>query len=488
MLGDSPRPMKSPPVSRTWSLLAALVICGAASAADNAPSSAWQEKHDQLVLRLRNLASRENAFGPAYQPLFHAALPWYELWGGRDPSPVDQDMVPPEIYADRLAGALEQGRNFFAENPNGLFPLVFQKTLPSGDVASANYWISLPSGFPAGAHLFPLVVDLHGSGWLGHKLSFKVPSGPAGRTFSVTPIDMAGPWKIDFLNAYLDELLAILPIDRDRVYVQGHSLGAMATWEWALDNPERFAAISPRAGIGEPYRASRLKNVPSWVIHGVNDNVIPTGFADQMVTALQSQGSAVRMSLIKGGEHNMPADLDQQQVVDWYLGQTRSHLPPPEDPRDHLGLNGSGFSPWEIIAVPERPSWKSQPASGLDQQGIRDAAKALFQKVHDRGELVDSPVRWEMDQGTHLTTFWLAVPRTLHAAGPEDPSIIVLHGSRFVRFYFRGEIKRALDHLQAIRPEIEAGGHTLSGKVWLTPLSLWQDTSAAIAEYWIETN
>lgn len=465
-----------------------LFACCAGHAAETAPLPAWQEKHDQLVQRLRNLSSKENAFGAAYQPLFHAALPWYELWGGRDQSAVDPDMVPPEVYADELAGALENGRNFFAENPNGLFPLVFQKTLPSGKTARANYWISLPAGFPNGGQTFPLVVGLHGSGWLGHKISFKPLTTPPGPTFSVTPIDMAGPWQIDFLNAYLDELLAILPVDRDRVYLEGHSLGAMATWEWAIDNPERFAAISPRAGIGEPYRASRLKNVPSWVIHGENDNVIPNGFADEMVTALQSQGASVRLSIIKGGEHNMPADLDQQQVVDWYLRQSRSHLPTPPDPRDQLGLNDSGFSPWEIISLPERPSWKSEPMSGFTEQGFRKAAMALFKKVHDRGELVDSPIRWEMDAKTNLTTFWLAVPMTLHPAGPPDPSIVVLPGSRIVRFYFRGGIKRALDHLQAIKAEVEVGGHVLSGRVWLTPLSLWQDTPHAIAEYWVAIN
>jgi pimeloyl-ACP methyl ester carboxylesterase len=478
--------MKSPSAPRTASLLAFLALCAGACGADTVPPAGWQEARDQLVQRLVRLRPKEDAFGPAFQPLYHAALPWYELWGGRDPAPVDADMVAPEAYAAGLADAMEQGRNFFAENPGSLFPLVFQKTLPGGKAANANYWISLPAGFPSAGRTFPLLVDLHGSGWLGHKLSFKRRSGPPGPMFVVTPIDMAGPWQIDFLNAYLDELLAILPVDRDRVYVQGHSLGAMATWEWALDNPGRFAAISPRAGVGEPYRASRLKYVPSWVIHGENDDVIPTGFADQMVTALQSQGAAVRMTLIKGGEHNMPADLDQGQVIAWYLRQSRSHLPAPEDPRDRLGLNEAGFSPWEIINVPERPSWSSKPVSGAKAQDYRNAMKAFSRQVHGRGELVDSPVRWEMDPQAHLTTFWLAAPATLHPSGQPDPTLIVLPASRYVRFFFRGEIKQALAHADAVRAQAGAGGQRLGDKVWMTPLSIWQDSPEAIAEYWVE--
>ena len=293
---------------------------------------------------------------------------------------------------------------------------------------------------------------------------------------------MGGPWQIDFLNAYLDELLAILPVDRDRIYVEGHSLGAMATWEWALDNPERFAAISPRAGVGEPYRASRLRNVPSWVIHGENDDVIPYGFGEQMVAALESQGAPVRFSLLKGCEHNMPADLDQGQVLEWYLRQTRSHLPPPPDPRDELGIGASGFSPWEVVDAPATAAWKSPPVPKLDEHGIRAAAKELFLKAHERGEAVDSPMVWEIDPATRRTTFWLNAPRTLHAAGPADPSVVTLAPTRYVRFYGRGRLQGALDHVEAIRADAAARGHTLRGGVWYTPLSLWHDSPGAIFE------
>src|SRR5580658_4605454 len=127
---------------------ASLLVCCAVRAADTGSPDPWQQRHDQLVLRLRNLAPKENAFGADYQPIYHAALSWYELWGGSDRNPVDPDMVSPEDYADGLAGALEAGRNYFAETPGALFPLVFQKTLPDGREFRANYWLSLPAGFP----------------------------------------------------------------------------------------------------------------------------------------------------------------------------------------------------------------------------------------------------------------------------------------------------------------------------------------------------
>jgi hypothetical protein len=465
-------------------LVALLLACGAARAADPAPVS---ERSAQLVERLRKLRSRENDFGPAYQPLYHAALPWYELWGTRDRNPVDAYLVSPDDYAERLAGALETGHNFFAENPGALFPLVFRKTLPGGKEFDVNYWLSLPAGFPAAGRAFPLIIGLHGSGWLGHKISFKAGTGPGGATFGVTPIDMDGPWQIDFLNAYLDELLAILPVDPDRVYLEGHSLGAMATWEWALNNPERFAAISPRAGVGEPYRAARLKNVPAWAIHGESDDVIPYGFEEEMVSALQALGAPVRFSVLKGGEHNMPPDLDQQQVVDWYLRQTRSHLPTPPDPRAALGLGPSGFSGWDIVSRPESSAWKSEPLAKLEQVQIRDAAMGLFRRAHDRGEAVDSQLMLELEPGTGTTTMWLQVPRPLHA-GPRDPAAAVLPAAHFVRFYGRGPILGAREHLQAIQADLAAHGHVPTGHLWLTPLSMWWTSPEAIYECRVQTN
>jgi pimeloyl-ACP methyl ester carboxylesterase len=477
--------MASLAISLTRILAAVAVACCVARAADTPVTPEWKDTHDRLVERLRNLEAKEGLFGPAYAPLFRAALPWYERWGGRNPNPVDADMVSPEAYAAALAESLEQGRNYFAENPMALFPLVFKKVLPDCRTFEANYWLTLPAGFPSPGRKYPLVIGLHGSGWLGHKISFKRRTGEADPVFSVVPIDMEGPWKIDFLNAYLDELIAILPVDTNRVYLEGHSLGGMATWEWALDNPERFAAISPHSAVGEPYRAERLKYIPAWVIHGEKDDVVPNGYADQMVSALRSIGAPVRYTLIKGGGHNMPSDLDSGQILAWYLRQTRSTLAAPADPRDALGLDEAGFSPCEPTARAGTRAWKSEPVDFLNRDNVWKVAAGLFQKAHDRGDLVDAPIRAEIDPITQRATLWLAVPAELHVSGPPDPSATTLPPARFYRFYFRGEIQKALDHAHALRAELGAAGHLTSAQIWITDLSIRHNKPESIGECWI---
>ncbi len=469
-------------------LVLGLALCWIALAGRAGPT-AWQLQHDALVGRLRSLSRREGAFGPAYQPLYHAALPWYEQWGGNPQHPVDDWMVPPEQYAAELADALEHGRNYFAENPQALLPLAFEMPLPGGGTMKANYWIILPTRFAEKGRLFPLIIGLHGSGWLGHKISFvrqARKAASAGRAIEVTPINEGGPWQIGFLNAYLDQLIKTLPVDVDRVYVEGHSLGAMATWEWALDNPERFAAISPRAGVGEPFRAVRLKNVPAWVIHGANDKVVPSGFSDEMVAALQSCAARVRYSILQGGEHNMPDDLDEGQVVDWYLRQTRSHDSTPADPLSQLGLNASGFSAWETITFTGGTFWQSGPVDVTDQDAIRRAAQSLFQKVHDCGELADAPIIQKRAPKTNVMTLWLATPKTLRLNAAPDPAATIVPPARYVRFYFRGTTAKALAHLADVAAEIEAADNHLSEAIWITPLTLWPETETYVAEYRVQ--
>ena len=485
-IAKASRSMPIPSSASLKRLFVSLLVLGTA-ATGFCDSVDWHHQHDNLVARLRALSGMENAFGPEFQPLYHAALPWYERFGGRVQHSVDDWMVPPEVYAAELADALEHGRNYFADNPGALLPLVFDAKFPGGRTISTNYWIILPAGFPEAGRKFPLVIGLHGSGWLNHPISFvRKTRKPAEvqRTFSVTPIDEAGPWKIDFLNAFLDSLLATFPIDPGRVYVEGHSLGGMATWEWALDNPDRFAAISPRAGRGEPFRAIRLKNIPAWVIHGANDDVVPNGFADQMVTALQSCGASVRYSVLKGVEHNMPEDLDEEQVVDWFLRQTRSHEPPPPDPIESLHLGPAGFSPWELITVPSGVFWESAPVPGADEKMLLHATQQLFQRVHDAGELVDSPVELLLNVQSGAMTVRLAVPRTLRTTAAEFPAAVRSPPVKCIRFYFRGPVKDALAHLAAIETEVSSVGlHPAQGAVRITPMTLWYNTPGFIAEY-----
>jgi len=116
--------------------------------ADVGAGRRMQQRHDRIVERLRLLKAKEGSFGAAYRPLYHAALPWYEAWGGANRDAVDTWMSAPEDYAEGLADAMEHGRNFFADNPASLLPIVYDGKSSDGHALRTKFWIKLPAGFP----------------------------------------------------------------------------------------------------------------------------------------------------------------------------------------------------------------------------------------------------------------------------------------------------------------------------------------------------
>ena len=66
------------------------------------------------------------------------------------------------------------------------------------------------------------------------------------------------------------------PIDPDRVYVLGHSMGGFGTWNAICQQPDRFAAAIPSAGGCDPRNdIRRIVDVPVWAFHGNADETVP---------------------------------------------------------------------------------------------------------------------------------------------------------------------------------------------------------------------
>lgn len=61
-------------------------------------------------------------------------------------------------------------------------------------------------------------------------------------------VERSGPDDVQFLADVLDDIAARLPVDPDRVYMTGFSNGASMTFRFALEQPQRLAAIAPVSG------------------------------------------------------------------------------------------------------------------------------------------------------------------------------------------------------------------------------------------------
>ena len=54
--------------------------------------------------------------------------------------------------------------------------------------------------------------------------------------------------------------------DQDRIYVTGLSMGGFGTWSLAGLSRDRFAALVPFCGDGDPNTVRRLAHIPVWVV------------------------------------------------------------------------------------------------------------------------------------------------------------------------------------------------------------------------------
>jgi predicted peptidase len=226
--------------------------------------------------------------------------------------------------ASRDAWPLQQGQH----------PQSFQRDVTVR--AAGQLLLYLPAGFePHGQTRYPLLVFLHGSGESGHDLERVKVNGPPKLLASRPdfPFIVASPQATNsvlrgfdpvMLDAMLDELLARLPIDPDRVYLTGLSMGGIWSYGWASLRPDRFAAIAPVCGSWDGTDACQLRNVPVWAFHGAKDDIVPIGGDQAMVDAINACGGSARLTVYPDAGHDAwTATYADQSLYDWLLKQRR---------------------------------------------------------------------------------------------------------------------------------------------------------------------
>jgi len=88
----------------------------------------------------------------------------------------------------------------------------------------------------------------------------------------------------------VDAAIEEFPIDENRLYLTGLSMGGYGTWDWTIRNPGKFAAAAPICGGGKPDQAEALKDLPLWVVHGDEDSAVPVERSREMVAAVSAAG------------------------------------------------------------------------------------------------------------------------------------------------------------------------------------------------------
>ena len=197
-----------------------------------------------------------------------------------------------------------------------------------------DYLLFLPQGYEASAKRWPLMLFLHGSGESGSDLAKVKIHGPPRIVESkpdfpfilVSPQSPRMGWNVETLNALLDDITQHYRVDPDRVYLTGLSMGGYGTWSLAAAHPERFAAIVPICGGGNPADAAKLASLPVWVFHGAKDPTVPLERSKEMVEAIKSAGGNPRFTIYpEAGHDSWTETYNNPELYQWLLEQKKSH-------------------------------------------------------------------------------------------------------------------------------------------------------------------
>ena len=198
-----------------------------------------------------------------------------------------------------------------------------------------NYFPQLPDGYDADpAKRWPLILFLHGSGDRGTEVTSSVifHGGPpkviaGGRKIPAIVISPRCPdewWSAPVLGQFIDVISAKYRVDPDRIIVTGMSMGGFGTWELAEKFPDRFAAIAPVCGGGNPAEAARLSKLPIWTFHGQLDTTVPAFLTQNMVAAIQKAGGAPHLTIYPNAKHDAWTQAYATDALyTWMLAQQR---------------------------------------------------------------------------------------------------------------------------------------------------------------------
>jgi len=221
-----------------------------------------------------------------------------------------------------------------AEPTTGQKPCGLDRTIK----VQMKYLLALPKGYDQ-KESWPLLLFLHGSGERGDNLDLVKKHGPpklieAGKDFPFIVVSPQCPtgnrgWQAHELSALLDEITEKYKVDKDRICVTGLSMGGYGTWSLAAFSPDRFAALVPICGGGDPNTVRRFAHVAVWVFHGAKDTAVPLERSEQMVEALKKAKANVKFTVYpEAGHDSWTEAYNNPELYEWLLQQKRTERKP----------------------------------------------------------------------------------------------------------------------------------------------------------------
>jgi poly(3-hydroxybutyrate) depolymerase len=241
--------------------------------------------------------------------------------------------------AEAVLTAAKAGQDPFAAKTGDITRHYFFKV--AGEILP--YRLYVPTTYDKAKPL-PLIVALHGLG--GTEASFfeayekRLPAiaekhgyivaaplgyrtdGFYGWGVGAPPADPAARRLQEFSEQDVMEVLARVrrdyQVDQSRIYLMGHSMGAIGTWRLAAKYPEIWAALGLFSGSGTPATVEKMGAVAQVVVHGDKDPTVPVNASRLMVAEMKRLGVEVQYIEVPGGDHSSVVPPNLEAVVSFF--------------------------------------------------------------------------------------------------------------------------------------------------------------------------
>ncbi len=202
--------------------------------------------------------------------------------------------------------------------------------------ASYKYLLYLPKNYSKQKEKFPLVIYLHGGSQRGNDLNkLKTYGLPGlvdkGHNYKFIIASPQCPenktWTTENWFDYLyQDLLMKYNIDTNRIYVTGISIGGFGTYEVAMDNPDKFAAlVALCGGCNDSTKICLLKNIPVWAFHGTADSLISINETETVVRQLKKCNGNIKFTRLQNKGHALQYLYEDETIYKWMLQQKKTN-------------------------------------------------------------------------------------------------------------------------------------------------------------------
>ena len=192
-----------------------------------------------------------------------------------------------------------------------------------------NFWVYTPAGYDSTVADKPIILFLHGSSLCGNDLERVRRYGTLdalsmGRQIDavvVAPQNPGGSWQPSKLMNVVEWVEDHFPVDEDRLYVLGMSLGGYGTTHFAAAYPDKVAAAMALCGGSDLADNCPLCQVPLWIMHGTADKAIPLSASQKVVNDMAECGDTSRLIFSK-----LPGQSHGALAKAFYLEETYQWL------------------------------------------------------------------------------------------------------------------------------------------------------------------